>query len=228
MGISRVLLVALAAAWSIACAEDKAAPALAKCIDLDARGDLDGALGACADAINADSDSKAGRTAKEKFDVLKEKSAKKAKDDAERAAQVTAPSPPIPETPLPNLPALAHGVELNISTEVVNAGPKVRVRGETNLPDDTQLIISVQETGDFGTYFPTDSVVVRRGRFETSSLGPDDGWAEGELEANAELRASDQPQAVQAVIGLLTSTTLRRNLNSPRAAKPWAGCLSVS
>jgi hypothetical protein len=27
---------------------------------------------------------------------------------------------------------------------------------------------------------------------------------------------------------LLASTTLRRNLNSPRAAKPWAGCLSVS
>jgi hypothetical protein len=27
---------------------------------------------------------------------------------------------------------------------------------------------------------------------------------------------------------MLTSTTLRRNLNSPRAAKPWAGCLSVS
>jgi len=33
---------------------------------------------------------------------------------------------------------------------------------------------------------------------------------------------------VQEEVRVLTSTTLRRNLNSPRAAKPWAGCLPVS
>src|SRR6185436_19224463 len=101
----------------------------------------------------------------------------------------------------PPVPPLASGAVLRMFVDV-QPGQHATVRGETNLPDGTELMIDVKEPGDFGRPFVQDEPMVAGGRFRSAQLGPDSGFPEGEYVVSALMPIADvQPPAVQAVIG---------------------------
>ncbi|HEU4407787.1 MAG TPA: hypothetical protein VFS43_21160 [Polyangiaceae bacterium] len=79
---SRVLLLALVLTSAVACS-DKARPAYERCVELHRGADIDGAWGACNEAVRADLASEAGRAAAAKLEEMKPAyQAKKAQDEA--------------------------------------------------------------------------------------------------------------------------------------------------
>ncbi|MHC4217865.1 MAG: hypothetical protein ACYSU7_05350 [Planctomycetota bacterium] len=105
---------------------------------------------------------------------------------------------PAPEPPLP---PMTDDVELTIDIEM-QTDRRLRIRGRTNLPWQTNLLVSVEEVAR--TLFPMQAKcsVRRDGRFATMVLGPPDGVAPGEWVAEVTMPLPRlQPESVREVIG---------------------------
>lgn len=93
-----------------------------------------------------------------------------------RAAAPTAS--PAPRPPPPSIPPLASGVMLEVDTADFARSGASAIRGVTNLPDNTELVVSAEEPGDFGDSYSV-SGTVRSGRFGGESASGDAAVPEG-------------------------------------------------
>jgi hypothetical protein len=92
-------------------------------------------------------------------------------------------------------------VELTIDVEIQTDG-RLRIRGTTNLPRQTRLLVSVEEVSR--TLFPMQAKCSVRsdGSFRTPVLGPSDGVAPGQWLAEVTMPLPRlQPESVRQVIG---------------------------
>lgn len=98
----------------------------------------------------------------------------------------------------PDAPPLAKGVVLELELQDLNTRRPVVV-GETNLPDGTEILVSVEAARDFSGQA---DAVVKAGRFAAGPFGPEGGLTDGSYVADATMSiATLQPEAVKKVIG---------------------------
>lgn len=115
---------------------------------------------------------------------------------------VVASAPQTPPPPPPDVAALSTGVVLRLSVELVHAGRAAKVQAETNLPDSTEIMLTIREPGDFGINHDSKTAV-QGGRFSVIGTGPDNaGLEDGEYIAEALMPVpSAQPGSVQTLLG---------------------------
>jgi len=128
----------------------------------------------------------------------------------------TAPAPAVPgddpiagvlagQTPAPADPAAEPAdddrplvVWLEVEVEVPEDGRPL-VEGRTNLPDDTMLVITLEDQGDFHTQ---DIASVADGAYAAGPFGPDEGISSGAYLARVAMSLPrSQPASVKAIIG---------------------------
>jgi hypothetical protein len=97
------------------------------------------------------------------------------------------------------LSPLSEDVALSITVEG-SSDRKPKITGETNLPDGTELSISIE--GKASNFSGGDKAIVSGGRFRSVSFGPDGGLKPGQYKANVTMPIPQvQPRHVQGVIG---------------------------
>jgi len=90
-------------------------------------------------------------------------------------------------------------IELKV-TEL--SGRRVHIHGTTNLPTDTQLMLSVKERTEGGFYGQSKCSVTADGSFQSESFGPANGLKDGTYVANVTMPiARVQPDHVRQIIG---------------------------
>ena len=126
-----------------------------------------------------------------------------------RPPQATRPvrtSPPTrkptskPQTQSPaSRPSLDQRVYIDVKIDLASSR-RPAIRGETNLPDGTVLMTSVEGKGS--GFYGQDRARVRNGRFSSGPFGPSSGLAPGEYEADVTMPFPRlQDASVRAVIG---------------------------
>jgi len=102
--------------------------------------------------------------------------------------------------PRPALPPLDKGVVLTVELSF-GADRKATVSGDTNLPDGTQITVTVKEPGDVGTEWNSQPTV-SAGRYTAGDISPAGGYPDGKYLADVVVPAPfTQPDAVKVVIG---------------------------
>lgn len=128
----------------------------------------------------------------------------------------TQPTPekiaPSPTPASPSLPPLGDGAVLRVSVQG-DPGLRPTITGETNLPDGTEIMVSVEsKTSNFTGQ---DKASVMEGRFRAGPFGPEGGLKPGQYTASVTMPIPQvQPPQVRAVIG-----ATGENLNGPLVKK---------
>ena len=126
-------------------------------------------------------------------------------DGAKTDSSVAAPEPAPPDVtdrladlPPPKVAALSTGVVLTIAVRDTDTRRPV-VIGETNLPEQTELMVSVEGVQGFRGQA---EAVVQSGRFAAGPFGPSDGLPDGTYDAEVMMPIpAVQPEAVRSLIG---------------------------
>ena len=122
-----------------------------------------------------------------------------ASDPAPVKPTVHKPAPPKPVEARPDLALLSDGVVLKVGVLTTNRRPVVK--GETNLPDGTGLIVEVTRKSGGGFPIQADATV-QNGRFSTRPLSSDKGLEDGVYVAEVTMPIpSVQPRSVQGIVG---------------------------
>lgn len=96
---------------------------------------------------------------------------------------------------------LAAGVDLRIETQL-SSSRQATVRGSTNLPPGTDLIVSVVKDGGDGFQGQEDISVGADGKFQVGPFGPEKGLGDGKYRAWVVMvLPRDQPDSVRRAIG---------------------------
>jgi hypothetical protein len=99
------------------------------------------------------------------------------------------------------LPALNERAEIRIDVRVLPT-KKALVRGRTNLPEGTELMVSVEEPFAGGFRGQSKCTVGARGTFEAGPFGPDGGLPQGFLKTEVMMPLPMvQPKSVRTAIG---------------------------
>jgi len=127
-----------------------------------------------------------------------------ADDAAKKDSSVAAPEPAanvtdrLADLPPPKVAALSKGVVLNIEVRDTDSRRPV-VMGETNLPEQTKVMVSVEGVQGFRGQA---EAVVQSGRFAAGPFGPEDGLADGTYDAEVMMPIpAVQPESVRSLIG---------------------------
>lgn len=116
-------------------------------------------------------------------------------EEPERNVETSTSNTEAAPTPEP----FSEPVEISASGEQL-PDRRLRVSGETNLPDGAELLIVVERRASGVRWRHRTNV--SDGRFSAEPFGPGSGLADGEYSITVTLQpASVQPQAVQALIG---------------------------
>lgn len=124
--------------------------------------------------------------------------------DPAKAPPQAPKAPPIasePAAPPPDVPALSKGVVLRVEKVTFAQGSRSPVvHGVTNLPDGTELSVSIQSKA--GGFPASDDAVVRDRRFFAGPFYPSEGLPDGVYTVEFLMPVpSTQSKAVQQVIG---------------------------
>jgi len=97
----------------------------------------------------------------------------------------------------------AYAIDVAVQVEAqLNADSRVVVKGKTNLPQGTKLLISVSHAATGDIYGQADCTVDAGGVYRTVPIGPTSGLLEGDYSADVTMpTANTQPVSVQKVIG---------------------------
>jgi hypothetical protein len=113
---------------------------------------------------------------------------------------LSATTPELTERPTSNLQPLEEGVVLNFKVEI-NGTREPKIFGDTNLPDGTELMFSIE--GKSVRYNGQDKATVQNGRFQSKTFSKDNtGFEAGQYIAEVSMPIpAVQSPAVRSVIG---------------------------
>lgn len=121
--------------------------------------------------------------------------------------QATAPRVPTADQPTEEFFVEAKNAiapdEVTITIEIVKIpGGRIRIHGTTNLPADTNLMLSVDEQSQDGFIGQSKCSVAKNGTFVSETFGPTDGFEDGVYVAGVVMPIPRmQPDNVKKIIG---------------------------